>query len=79
MKSQLIKKVYYFEQDNDGKLRNAEITFKRKYNTLSNWELSICEFWGVRQGIYTIDDWKFLGELAKEVVELEKELNKGEA
>ena len=66
MRAVKIKEIYFLE---DGK-RKAEITFEMNFGKR---RFSHCQFNGVRQGAFTLEDWRFLKELAEEIISLEEE------
>lgn len=64
MPSNLTTKVYSFVWSRDAHYR-ASITFSA--TEPNKWIFSKCDFVGVTQGFYNLDDWEFLGALADEI------------
>ena len=63
MPNTVISKTYRFNPAKED-LRGADIEFGRNYD--GDWGFLSCKLIGVEKS-YTLDDWKFLGELSKEI------------
>ncbi len=66
MEATKVKEIYWLE---DGE-RIAELIFKIMDGKRS---FLHCDFRGVREGDYTLADWRFLKKVAEEIIRLEEE------
>ena len=66
MISYLMERHYHME---DGK-REARIVF---ISDGYNWSFNYCQYEGLNQPYYSLEDWGFLGQVAKEIARLESE------
>ena len=70
------KKIDTLEEYNIKEQRTATIIFeKENKGMICYWQFKECKYNGLSE-IYTEEDWDFLKEVADEIKEIEKELNK---